>query len=204
MYCGCHNCHTSFPRTPRSCTGTRSSLRDLNPFSPAYPALKRWAKLGRPSGAWGSSYSTRVTPRGLLLFVLRLNLLRRSLHYVVTSRTLHSILIGIVVNHGMLAAKIVPGRRRSRAPLERSGLPRVIWRRLAPEPAVDQVVDKNKLGRAGDEGSDGYPFVDGDQRLQEVIRERRVAADVTGHSQVMEWHKDAVRAHEAEPEMNPP
>src|SRR6266478_8917704 len=113
MYCGCHNCHTSFPRTPRSCTGTRSSLRDLNPFSPAYPALKRWAKLGRPSGA-----GAPVTPRGLLLFVLGLNLLWRRLHYIVTNRTLHSVLIGIVVNHGMLTTKIVERRRRSRAPLE--------------------------------------------------------------------------------------
>src|SRR5437899_1185271 len=104
----------------------------------------------------------------------------------------------------MLAAKIVPGRRRSRAPLERCGLPWVIWRRLAPETAVNQVVDKNKLGRAGDKGSDGYPLVDGDQRLQEIVRERRVAADIPGHSQVMEWHKDAIRAHEAEPEVEPP
>src|SRR5882762_6135712 len=104
----------------------------------------------------------------------------------------------------MLTTKIVERRRRSRAPLERCGLPRVIWRRLAPETAVNQVIDKNKLGGAGDEGGDGYPFVYGDQRLQEVIRERRVAANITGHSQVMEWHKDAVRAHEAEPEMNPP
>src|ERR1700686_242310 len=103
----------------------------------------------------------------------------------------------------MLTSKIVERRRRSRAPLERSGLPWVIWRRLAPEPAVDQVIDKNKLGRAGDEGSDGDPFVDGEQRLQEVVRERRVAADVPGHPQVMERHKDAIRAHEAEPEMKP-
>src|SRR2546430_6703390 len=102
----------------------------------------------------------------------------------------------------MLAAKIVPGRWSGRAPLQRCRLPRVIWRRLAPEPAVDQVVDKNKLGRAGDEGSDGYPFVDGDQRLQEVVRERRVAADIPGPSQVMEWHKDAIPAHAAQPEMN--
>src|SRR6266436_6400947 len=207
MYCSCHNCHTSFLPPPVSSTGNEWSLRDLNTSSPAYQPLKRWAKLGRPSGARlqvTSYFTSYLMLRDLFLFVLRLNLLRRSLHYVVTSRTLHSILIGIVVNHGMLAAKIVPGRRRSRAPLERCGLPRVIWRRLAPEPAVDQVVDKNKLGRAGDEGSDGYPFVDGDQRLQEVIRERRVAADVTGHSQVMEWHKDAVRAHETEPEVEPP
>src|SRR5260370_23732231 len=43
-----------------------------------------------------------------------------------------------------------------------------------------------------------------DQRLQEVIRERRIAADIPGHPQVMEWHKDAICAHEAEPEMKPP
>src|SRR6266436_1707847 len=29
----------------------RSSLRDFKPFVPPFPALKRWAKLGRPSGA---------------------------------------------------------------------------------------------------------------------------------------------------------
>src|SRR4029077_7229348 len=43
-----------------------------------------------------------------------------------------------------------------------------------------------------------------DQRLQEVVRERRVAADIPGHPQIMEWHKDAIRAHEAEPEMKSP
>src|SRR5713226_7288927 len=43
-----------------------------------------------------------------------------------------------------------------------------------------------------------------DQRLQEVVRERRVAADIPGHPQVMEWHKDAIRAHEAEPEVDLP
>src|SRR5258708_35264861 len=102
----------------------------------------------------------------------------------------------------MLAAEIVPRRWSGRAPFQRSGFPWIIWRRLAPEPTVNQVVDKNKLSRTGDEGSDGYPFVDGDQRLQEVIRERRVAADIPGHSEVMERHKDAIRAHKAEPEMN--
>src|SRR6202521_562136 len=43
-----------------------------------------------------------------------------------------------------------------------------------------------------------------DPRLQEVIHECRVAADIPGHSQVMEWHKDAIRAHKAEPEMDFP
>jgi len=31
--------------------GTQSSLRDFDSFSSAFPALKRWAKLGRPFGA---------------------------------------------------------------------------------------------------------------------------------------------------------
>src|SRR5208337_2475456 len=43
-----------------------------------------------------------------------------------------------------------------------------------------------------------------DQRLQEVIHERRVAAHIPSHAQVMEGHKDAIRAHEAEPEVNLP
>ncbi len=30
---------------------TRSSLRDLNHVLHLFPALKRWAKFGRPSGA---------------------------------------------------------------------------------------------------------------------------------------------------------
>src|SRR5260370_40424208 len=103
----------------------------------------------------------------------------------------------------MLTTKIVERRRRSRAPLERSGLPRVIGRWLAPEPAVNQVVDKNKLGGTGDESSDGDPFGDGEQRLQEVGRERRVAAGIPGHSQVIEWHEDVIRPHEAEAKMEP-
>jgi len=41
-----------------------------------------------------------------------------------------------------------------------------------------------------------------DQRLQIVIRKGRIAADIPGHSEVMEWHKDAIGADEAEPEMN--
>src|SRR5580700_4634727 len=41
----------------------------------------------------------------------------------------------------------------------------------------------------------------GDQRLQVIIRERRIAADIPDHSQVMERHKDAIGAYEAEPEV---
>src|ERR1700720_1542011 len=71
--------------------------------------------------------------RELLFVVLRLHLLRRSLHDVVTNGTLHAVLVWIVVNDRKLSAKIVPGWRRCRAPFQRSGFPRVIRRRLAPE-----------------------------------------------------------------------
>src|ERR1700692_2391115 len=89
----------------------------------------------------------------LLLFVHGCNLLWRGLHNVVASRTLHPILVGIVVNHGQMIAEIGVRRRGGgRAPLERGALPRIVWRWFAPEPAVNQVVDKNQLGSARDEG----------------------------------------------------
>jgi hypothetical protein len=45
------------PQRVRAETGP--SLRDLNHFLRLFPALKRWAKLGRPSGAGLSSTSFR-------------------------------------------------------------------------------------------------------------------------------------------------
>src|SRR6266478_5759935 len=164
--------------------------------------LRNLQKL-KPRRYWLSATRLKPLPYpALLFFVVGLHLLRRSLHNVVTHRTLHAVLIGIVVNHRMLTAKIVERRRRRRAPLQRSALPRIIWRRLAPEPAVNQVVEKNQLRHTRNESSNGDPSMHRDPRLQEVIRERRVAADIPGHSQVMEWHEDAIRAREAEPEMN--
>src|SRR5271168_4378804 len=91
----------------------------------------------------------------LILIVLRLDLLGRRLHEVITHRTLHAVLIRVVVNHRMFTAEIIKRRRRSGAPLERRRLPRVIGRGLAPETAVNQVEEKNKLGRTGNESSDG-------------------------------------------------
>ena len=104
----------------------------------------------------------------------------------------------------MLTAKIVDRRWRGGAPLQRRAFPRIIWRRLAPEPAMNQVVEKNQLCRSRNESSNRDPAVHRNQRLQEIIRKRRVAADISGHSQVMEGHKDAIRAYEAEPEMKLP
>src|ERR1700675_647442 len=144
----------------------------------------------------------RWSPCELFLFVICLYLLRRSLHHVVANRTLDTILIGIVVNHRMFAPKIVPGWRRRGTPLQRSGFPRIVRRRLAPKAAVNQVVNKNKLGSAGDQGSDSDPTMHRDQRLQVVKYECRVAADSPSYSQIMERHENAICPHEAEPEMN--
>src|ERR1700720_2251578 len=126
----------------------------------------------------------------LLLFVHGCNLLRGSLHNVVASRTLDPILVGIVVNHGKVIAEIVMrGRGGGRAPLQRSRFPRIIagWR--ASEPAVDQVIHKDQLGSAGDEGGDGDELMHRNERSHKVSYKCRIAAYISGHTQVMEWHE---------------
>src|SRR5882724_7784574 len=166
--------------------------------------LRNLQKL-KPRRYWLSATRLKPVPYpALLFFVVGFHLLRRSLHNVVTHRTLHAVLIGIVVNHRMLTAKIVERRRRRRAPLQRSALPRIIWRRLAPEPAVNQVVEENQLSSTRNESSNGDPSMHRDQRLQEVIWKGRITADIHSYSKVMEWHEDAIRARKAEPEMNFP
>src|SRR6266849_1722246 len=87
------------------------------------------------------------------------NLLGRILHHIVASRTLHSILVWIVVNHGMLPAKVVERRGRGYRPLQRSSLPGILRRWLSLESAVNQVVQENELGSTGAESSDGDELV---------------------------------------------
>src|SRR5277367_4529588 len=41
----------------------------------------------------------------------------------------------------------------------------------------------------------------GHQRRHVVVDERRIAANVSGHAEIMEWHKDAVATDESEHEM---
>src|SRR5271166_6110739 len=105
----------SFPPPLPACSGERSrfggsctvvaipqsSLRDWH-ISSTSPALKRRAIGRRPSGPGFFK---------LLLVVLCFDLLRRSLHYVITHRALHAVLIRIVVDDGKFAAKIIVGRR---------------------------------------------------------------------------------------------
>src|ERR1700675_4584517 len=104
MYCRCHNCHTSFVHqclAPGLGRPSGTSIR-----SPTFPALKRWAKLVRPSGAplpvSSLLLATYFSSCELLLLAFGFNLLRRRLHDVVSNRTLHTVLIGVVVHHGML------------------------------------------------------------------------------------------------------
>src|SRR5204862_8311639 len=76
--------------------------------------------------------------------------LPRILSNVIFGRALHAVLIRIVVYHRMLTTEVVEWWRRSRGPLQRSSFPRIVGGRSAPEPTVDQVVQKNKLGSAGE------------------------------------------------------
>src|SRR5437016_14333068 len=62
--------------------------------------------------------------------------LRRILHDEVAFRTLHIILIWVVINHGMFTAEIVPGWRRRNTPLERRSVPRVFRSRRSEERRV--------------------------------------------------------------------
>src|ERR1700733_2237421 len=101
----------------------------------------------------------------------------------------------------MIAEIVVRGWRGGRAPLQGSGLPRIVGRWLAPEPAVDQVVDKNKLSRAGKKCSDRDEPMHWDQWLQVVHNKGLISAYIRRHSQIVEWHKDTVRTDEAKPEM---
>src|SRR5215472_159260 len=64
------------------------------------------------------------------------HLLGRVLHQVVPSRTLDSVLIGVVVYDGMLAAKIIEGRRRRNGPLKGRAFPGIHRSRISLEAAV--------------------------------------------------------------------
>src|SRR6266567_787616 len=90
--------------------------------------------------------------------------LRRILHDEVAFRTLHIILVWVVVNHGMFAAEIVPGWRRRNTPLERRSVLRVFRSRRTLIPAVDQVDDKDELSGAGAECRNGDELVQRQQR----------------------------------------
>src|ERR1043165_7088364 len=97
----------------------------------------------------------------LLIVSHGLNLLRRILHDEVTARRLNSVLVRIVVNNGMLATEVIPGRRGRDTPLQRGSLPGIVRRGLAFEPAVNQVVEKNQLYSACKQGGNSDEFVYG-------------------------------------------
>src|SRR5437667_621772 len=127
--------------------------------------------------------------------------LRRILHDEVAFRTLHIILIWVVVNHGMFSAEIVPGMWRRNTPLECRSAPRVFrsWRTLIT--AVDQIEDEDELRGAGAECRDGNEFVQRQQRSGVIIYERRITPHVAHQSEVMERPENAMGTDKGEPEM---
>src|SRR5581483_8680232 len=153
-------------------------------------------------GSWTVVAMHYTSTSKLFLVVYGLNLLGRILHDVIAAGSFHTVLIGIVVKHRLLAAEVVKRRRRGNRPLQRSCLPWILRSGLAPEAAVDQVVQENELRRAGDQGGDSDELVYRDQRLHEVVNERLIAAHIAGQAQIVERHEDAVGADEAEPEVD--
>ena len=69
--------------------------------------------------------------------------------------------------------------------------------------AVDQIEDEDQLRRSREQCGIGDELVNRNQRNQVVVGERRVPPDIARQSQVVEWHEDAVRSDEREPEMQP-
>src|ERR1700687_3601625 len=127
--------------------------------------------------------------------------LRRILHDEVAFRTLHIILIWVVVNHGMFAAEIVPRWRRRNTPLERRSVPRVFRSRRTLITAIYQIEDEDELRCARAECRDGDELVQRQQRSSIIIYERRITPHVAHQSEVMERHENAIGANEGEPEM---
>src|SRR5260370_8774153 len=71
--------------------------------------------------------------------------LRRILHDVVAFRTLHIILIGVVINYRMLAAEIIPSRRRRNTPLDGRPFPWFLPGGPAFKPPTNPVQDTKYL-----------------------------------------------------------
>src|ERR1700674_3255555 len=67
---------------------------------------------------------------------------------------------------------------------------------------MNQVVNKNELGSAGNERRDGDELVHSENRLEVVIHELRIGTDVAHDPEVMEGHKDTIGADETQPEMD--
>src|ERR1700722_1931195 len=92
-------------------------------------------------------------------------------------------------------------RRSCCAPLQRCALPRIVCRLLPLEAAVDQVVDEDELCCAGNKSCDGDELVDGDEGSQIVVCKGLIAAHVARNAEIVEGHKDAIRADETQNEM---
>src|ERR1700704_1329491 len=117
-------------------------------------------------------------------------------------QALNAILMSIVINDRGPITKIVPRRRRGNAPLAGCAVPWIGGGGVAPGKALGYIVAENKLRATGDQRGDGDEAVHGHQRGHEVVDKGCKAADVTDQTEIMEGHKNAVRAYKGEPEVH--
>src|SRR6266480_4460691 len=116
----------------------------------------------------------------------------RVLHDEISMRSFDSIFVGTVIDHDVPATKIVKWRRRCGRPFQRSSLPRILWCGRTLEPAVNQVVEKDQLRRTSNKCPDADELVQRQQRLQVIVYEGGITADVSGKTQKMKRHEDTV------------
>src|SRR5208283_242026 len=146
-------------------------------------------------------YQTPNRPT-LLFFVRVVQFFGRGLHDVVGARSFDAVLIRIVIDHGHLVPEVIVGWRSRRTALERSSLPRIVIGSVrAPEPAMDEIVEENELGKTCDQRSDCDELMHRDQWDQVIVGKSLVAADVAGNSEVVERHKNAIGSDETQDEV---
>src|SRR2546429_4711061 len=116
-------------------------------------------------------------------------------------RSFDSIFVGAVIDHDVPATKIVKWRRRCGRPFQRSSLPRILWCGRTLEPAINQVVEKDQLRRTSNKCRDADELVQRQQRLQVIVYEGGITANVSGKTQKMKRHEDTVDTDERDPEM---
>src|SRR5712672_2855820 len=117
-------------------------------------------------------------------------------------QALNAVLMSIVINDRVPITKIVPRWRRGNAPLEGCAVPWLGGGGLAPETAMNKVGEANKLSGTGAQPCDSHEAVHGHQRGHEVVDKGCEVPDVTAQTEIMEGHKNAVRAYKGETEVH--
>src|SRR5580704_15517834 len=126
---------------------------------------------------------------------------RRRLHHVIIHRAFHGIFVWSLIYNHVASAKIVKWRRGSSGPFQRSRLPRIIGSDWSLESAPYQVEEENQLRGASCQSCNRDEFMHRYQGYQIIVNERGVAAHVSGQSEIMHRHKNAINADERQPEM---